>query len=162
MRKFLGPTLAAGILAVFTLFLPSISRANPQDIPTGGGWIPAPDETVTVSSNSLGYFTDTTGAGGGFTINLTTPPVNYQYCVTNVVVTAPIAGVFEMWWSTATLGPGTTDYVVSLSSGIPYDHTWAYKTPYCSPPNALLNFYSSVVNSTMTVEGYTFKGWSNP
>jgi hypothetical protein len=155
MKKFLLP----GILAGLFLFLPLRSQANPLDVPTGGsgglGWIPAPDE-ISTATVTTGYFVDASTFG----VSLTTPSVGYQYCVSHVVVTAPTPGFFEMWWSSGTLLPGTTDFIVSLSSGVPYDTQWSYRTPYCAPQNDLLNFFASVSGSTMTVEGYSFKGFN--
>jgi hypothetical protein len=153
MKKFLVP----GILAALFLFLPARSQANPIDVPTGGGRISAP---MTTTGNGFFVFTST------FNVQLTTPPVGYQYCVTHVAVTAPSQGFFEIWWSSQTTvaatGPmlGTTDYVVSLSTQVPYDSQWAYRSAYCAPFNDPLNFFTSASISTVTVEGYTFKGWN--
>lgn len=145
MKKFLLP----GILTVFSLFLPSRSQANPLDVPTGGG-------RVTLSSFTFtpGYFV----GKSTFSVAFTTPTAAYQYCINHIAVTAPNSGVFEMWSSTSAITAGTTDYMVQLSSGVPYDTQWSYMNPYCAPQGALFNLFLGVAGSTVTYEGYTFKG----
>jgi len=145
MRKF----LLAGIVAIF---LPLYCHANPLDVPTGGNWI-TPPTAATVNGYFVGKSTTS--------VKLTTPTASYQYCITHVAVTAPSAGVFEMWWSTSAITAGTTDYVVQLAANSLYDTTWANRTPYCSPPDNLLNIFLGVSGSTVTYEGYTYKG-GNP
>lgn len=153
MRKF----LLLGILAA-CFSAPLKSQAQPLDVPTGGGQIKPP-----VSATANGFFT----GQSTFTVTLTTPTPGYQYCITHLVVTSGGAGQFDMAWSTASMfvsgiGPitGTTDYIVTVASGVPYDTQWAYRTPYCSPQNNLLTLFMGNLPtvSTMTYEGYTFGG----
>lgn len=147
MRKI----LLEGILAVLIIFCAARSHATPLDIPTGGGRIIAPS---TFTAN--GYFSGKSNTS----VALSTPVAGYGYCINHVVVTAPSAGLFEMWWSTSTTTSGTTDYMATVAAGVPYDTQWGSRTPYCSPPDTLLNLFLGVSGSTMTFEGYTFKGWN--
>ena len=147
MRKF----LTLGILAGLLLFLPHRSRANPMDLPTGGGWIPAP-----INASANGYFTFTST----YTITLTTPTSSaYQYCLAHLVARSASDAGFTISWATSTaFSPSTTDFSIYLTT-LPYDTQWSEHQTYCSPPGALLRFTPPSV-STYSVEGFTFKGWN--
>lgn len=143
MRKF----LAAGILAVFSLFLLSKSHAVPLDVPYGTLYSSTTSGKVTLSS---GTYPGTSGA------------IPYQNCLSHIVVSAPSAATFTMVISTnATMTPSTTFYS-ETSDGTAYDTQWAYKTPVCAPAGNFLQMIDSVATSTITYEGYTFIGWSAP
>lgn len=153
MKKFLLP----GILAAIFLFLPSRSQALTLDIPTGG----YRQSILSPSSSSstyvtLGYFV----GKSTFSVALSTPPTGYGYCINHVVVTAPSAGLFEMWYSTSVITSGTTDYMVQTAASTPYIEQWPRNNAYCAPVNDELNLYLGVAGSTMTFEGFTFKGWN--
>lgn len=141
MRKF----LAAGILAVFVLFLPSKSHAVPLDVPYG--------------NTSVSSFTVTSSL---VLSSVTLPSSVYSWCLTHLAVSVPSPATFTMYISSMnTLTPSTTNYTVSITTS-PYDTQWSYRTPYCAPAGNYLGLKSSVSGSTITVEGYTFGGWSNP
>jgi hypothetical protein len=141
MRKL----LAAGILAVFGLFLPSKSHAVPLDVPYGGDAFTITSSTgIILSSGAL-------------------RTSSYQWCVEHIAVSVGSTDTFSMYFSSMnTLTPSTTNYVVVVTSNSPYDTTWASRTPYCIPPGDYLGITNSVSGSTVTLEGYTFGGWSNP
>lgn len=144
MRKF----LAAGILAVFALFLPSKSHAVPLDVPNHGAAFSMTGSTGTIILSSTSLPTSTYG---------------YQWCISHVVVSAAGTGNFTMYYSSmSTLTPSTTNYFVVTSTSAIYDERWDYRTPYCVPANDYLGIQDSVTGSTMTIEGYPFGGWSNP
>ena len=147
MRKF----LTLGILAGLLLFLPRRSRANPIDVPIGGGWIAAP-----ISAPANGYFT----FQSTYTITLTTPTSSsYQYCLAHLVARSPSDAAFTISWATSTaFSPSTTDFTIYLTT-IPYDTQWSDHQPYCAPPGDLIRF-TPPTGSTYTVEGFTFKGWN--
>ena len=145
MRKF----LAAGILAVFVLFLPSKSHAVPLDVPNRG------------TSFSMVI---TTGSVVLSTTSFPTSTYPYQWCLEHVTVYQANAGsMFTMYVSSMnTLTPSTTNYAVGVGTGTAYDHSWTYRTPYCAPAGDYLGMVNSVAASTITIEGYEFGGWSNP
>lgn len=148
MRKF----LALGILASI-LFIPLKSRAVPLDVPY----------QILVDTVSVGQsvqLSTTNFPSGNTTVN--TNAQSSQWCVSHLVVSAPVLpATITMFWSTATWVNGTTDYIVVNSSVTPYNEQWPYRQPYCDPTsNAVLNIRSSVAGSTITVEGYLFKGWN--
>lgn len=149
MRKF----LSAGILTGF-LFLPSKSHAIPLDVPTGGNAVSPP-----FTASSPGYF----DFASTFSVTLTTPPAGYQYCLDKMSITAPSAGLFSIYWATSTLNglpQTTTGYAVWLAAATPYNQELDYREPLCSPPNNLMFMNMGVTGSTMSIEGYTFKGWN--
>lgn len=148
MRKFIAPTLTAGILAVFALFLPSQSRAVPLDVPNRGTAFSITTSTgVLLSSGTLAY-------GGSY---------YYQWCLTHVNVSAGNASNFTMYVSSMnTLTPSTTNFFALTVANQTYDHSWPYRTPYCAPGGDYLGLTDSVSGSTITVEGYQFGGWSQP
>ena len=141
MRKF----LAAGILAVFVLFLPSKSHAVPLDVPYGNTAI----SSFTVNSSLVLSST-------------TLPTSNYAWCLSHVAVSVPSPAMFSIYISSMnTLTPSTTNFMVSITTN-PYDTQWAYRTPYCAPAGNYIGLKSSVAGSTITIEGYSFGGWNNP
>lgn len=137
MKKFLFP----GLLAVLSFFLLRNTQAVPLDVPTGSIIIGTGLNTITLSSSTL-------------------PNNLYGWCISHVVVTAPSAGTFTMSIASSTLVNGTTNYNVSLAAAVPYSEQWAYRTPYCAPNANYLFLKSSVAGSTITYEGYSFKGWN--
>lgn len=150
MKKFLLP----GILAVFSLFLPSRSQAFPIDVTMAGGFIIPP-----TTATAAGFF----DFASTFSVTLTTPPVNSMYCLDKLSITAPSAGTFSIYWATTTLAQlptTTTGYIVSLAANTPYNMELDYREPLCSPPNNLMTLQMGVTGSTVAVEGYTFKGWN--
>lgn len=148
MKKFLLP----GIFAVF-LFLPRESRAVPLDVPYQILVSTAAFNTTTlvISTNNFPSPTSSVNANVG----------NYQWCVSNVVVSAPSAGQFTMFWSTSPLTTGSTDYSAALVANTAYQANFNYRTPYCAPVgDPILTLKSSVAGSTITAGGYLWKGWS--
>lgn len=92
----------------------------------------------------------------------TLPSTSFQWCINHLVVTSPTASTFTMFYSaSSTLTPATTSYSVGVSAGLPYVDSWAYKTPFCAPVGNYLGMTESVVGSTFTWEGYSYKG-QNP
>jgi hypothetical protein len=150
MKKFLLP----GILAVFFLFLPLRSQANPLDVPTRGNQISPP-----FSATASGFFDFVST----FTVTLTTPPVNGMWCVDKLVVTAPSAGMFSVTYASTTANnspTNTTIFGVWLAAATPYNSELDYREPLCAPANQLMTFSEGVAGSTFSVEGYSFTGWN--
>lgn len=149
MKKFLLP----GILAVFTFFLPSRSQAVPLDVPY--------QILVTTTSNNGTVVLSTTNfpsGSSGINANVGTS----QWCIDHANVSCASAANFSMFWATSTITTGTTDYMVTTAAGVPFDTNFNYRSPYCAPiGQAVLTLKSSVAASTITVQGYLFKG-GNP
>ena len=144
MRKY----LAAGILAVFVLFLPSKSHAVPLDVPNRGTAFSMIVSTSNVILSST---------------SLPTSTYPYQWCLENVIVNATSASNFTMYISSMnTLTPSTTNFFAVTLANTPFVMHWDYRTPYCAPAGDYLGMNASVAGSTITVEGYEYGGWSNP
>lgn len=148
MRKF----LLAGVLAFcFT----SVSRADPLDVPY----------QILVDTVGFGVVTLSTSNFASPVGAINNGVLNSKWCVDHVVVSGGGSPVtFTMAWSTGptTLTNPTTDYVVVTTSGVPYDSQWPYRDPYCAPTGqAILQLRTSgVTTSTITVQGYLWKGWN--
>jgi hypothetical protein len=149
MRKFLLP----GILAVFSLFLPLRSQAVPLDVPyqilvsTEIGNV----SQLIISTNNF--------PSGSALVNSNV--LNYQWCITNAVVSSPSAGLFTMAWSTSTLTPANTDYAVATVANTALQANFNYRTPYCAPEGEpVLTIRTGVAGSTITASGYLWKGWN--
>lgn len=148
MRKF----LTAGILAVFTLFLPSKSHAVPLDTP-----YKIIVDTVSVTGNIV--LSTTNFPSANTSVNSSTS--TYNWCIAHLVVSAVLPSVLTMYWGQEVGSPGTTDYVVVTSTGFPYDSDWSYRTPYCAPVgNNALTIHDSIATSTITLEGFLYTGWN--
>ena len=149
MKKFLLP----GILAVIFLFLPLRSQAVPQDVPYQ-------ILVSTVAFNTQQLIISTANfPSANTTVNSLVG--SYQWCIEHAVVNTPSAGTFTMFWSTSTLNAGTTDYFAQTLIATAYDTNLQYRTPYCAPVGqAVLNLKSSVAGSTITAQGYLWKGWN--
>lgn len=146
--------LSLGIFAVFTLFLPRRSQAVPLDIP----YYVAVD-TVAIDQDVILSTTIFKPANTGLTVSTST----YNWCLSHLAVSGKgVTTTVSFFWGQESTTAGTTDYEVNLSSGVPYDTQWAYKTPYCAPTgNNALHVHSSA-GGTITLEGYLFGGWNNP
>lgn len=148
MKKFLLP----GILAVF-LFLPRQSQAVPLDVPYQ---IPV---TTAVFNASMIVISTSNFPAANPTIN--TNVASYQWCISNLIVNTPSAGLFTMFWSTSPLTNGTTDYAAATVANTAFSQSFNYRTPYCAPiGNPVLTLKSSVTGSTITASGYLWKGWN--
>lgn len=149
MKKFLSP----GILAVLSFFLPLRSQAVPLDVP-----YQIYIDTVTLAGGQLVISTNTFPSPvAAVNANI----LNYQWCLENVIVNSPSAGLFQIASSTSTLTPSTTDYYSYTQANVPLNVGFNYRTPYCAPQgNAVLRLTPNVAGSTMTVQGYLWKGWN--
>lgn len=149
MKKLLLP----GILAVFSLFLPPRSQAVPLDVPyqilVSTAVFNA--TTIVISTNNF--------PSGSASVNSLVG--SYQWCVSNLVVSAPSSGAFTMFWSTSAITNGTTDYAAVTVANTAYQANFDYRTPYCAPVgDPFLTLKSSVAGSTITASGYLWKGWN--
>jgi hypothetical protein len=148
MKKFLLP----GILAVLSLFLPSRSQADPLDIPYQ-------IKFDTVAYGTTLVISTTNFPSPNATVNSLV--ASYEWCIEQANISNASATSFTMAWSTTTLSAATTDYQVTTAAGVPFDTNFHYRTPYCTPVGwPILTLKTSVVNSTMTVRGYLWKGWN--
>lgn len=148
MKKLLIP----GILTVFALFLPSISRAAPIDVPYQ-------ILVDTVSLNGAITLSTANFPSGNVTVNSLVS--NYQWCLDRITVSCAAADNFSIFWASSAFSAGTTDYMVTTNAGIPFDADLGYREPYCAPVGqAVVTLKSSVANSTITAEGYLWKGWN--
>jgi hypothetical protein len=90
--------------------------------------------------------------------------VNEQWCISHLIVssTAAASTVTIAWATSTALSPMTTDYyAITHGSGIPYDVMWGIQSPYCAPVGqSVVKINSSVSGSSITVEGFLFKGWT--
>lgn len=146
MKKLMLP----GILAVF-LFLPSKSQAQPMDFPYQISITTTAFTSVTISTANFPSLSAVVNAN----------VANYQWCVDRVVVSAANAAAFTMAWSTSTLTRATTDYAVIVASGTPYLDEWSNHDVYCAPVGfPVLKLTSSVSGSTITAQGFLWKGWN--
>lgn len=146
MKKFLVP----GILAGLFLFLPLKSQATPIDVPYQIYFSTVAGSQVIISTRNF-----PSGV----------PSVNdnvalYQWCIDNVVLSAPAPSNFTMYWSTSALTTGTTGYSI-VTSTTPYQAQWPYRDPFCVPVGSpVVTLKSSVAGSTITAQGYLWKGWN--
>ena len=148
MKKFLLP----GILAVVFLFLPSRSQAAPIDVPY----------QILVTSYS------TTGSLVISTTNFPSPNTtvnslvaSYQWCIDRMTISCASADSVTIYSSTSPITSGTTNYAVTTAAAIPFDADLGYREPYCAPVGSpIVTINSSVAASTITIEGYLFKGWN--
>lgn len=148
MKRVLLP----GMLAVF-LFLPRESQAVPLDVP-----YQILVSTAIFNGTTIVLSTNNFPSGSAY-INGNVG--NYQWCVSNLVISAPSASQFTMFWSTSPLTVGTTDYAASIVAGTAYQANFNYRTPYCAPVgDPILTLKSSVSGSTITASGYLWKGWN--
>jgi hypothetical protein len=149
MNKFLLP----GILAGFLLFLPSRSQAVPLDVPY---------QILVTTTNNTGTLVISTAnfPSGSTAINANV--ATSQWCISKALVSCAVPANFSMFWSTSTITSGTTDYMVTTATAVPFDTNFTYRTPYCAPVGQpILTLKSNVAQSTITVQGYLFKG-GNP
>jgi hypothetical protein len=148
MKKLLLP----GMLAVF-LFLPRESQAVPLDIP-----YQILISTVVQNATTIVISTNNFPSGSAF---VNSNVANYQWCISDLIVSAPSAASFTMFWSTSPLTTGTTDYAAALVANTAYQSNFNYRTPYCAPVgDPILTLKSSVSGSTITASGYLWKGWN--
>lgn len=148
MKKFLLP----GILAALAFLLPSKSQAVTLDVPY---------QVSVTTFNAAGtvVLSTTNFPAGGTTVNANV--ANYQWCVDHANVSAASAAFFTIYWSTGNLTVGTTDYAVTTAAAVPFDTNFNYRSPYCAPVGApTVTLKSSVAASTVTVQGYLWKGWN--
>lgn len=152
-KRIIGMALAlAGIL-------PVLGHAVPVDVPF----------VVLVSTNNTGQVVLSTAnfPSANTTVNSTIATGGFQWCVTHVALSGPLnanQANFTLAYSSApllqALPVATTDYKVIVTT-TPYEVTWAYRQPYCSPVNqAVLTITSSIATAVIEVEGYLWKGWS--
>lgn len=147
MKKLLLP----GILAVFTLFFPLRSQAQPMDFPYQIAITTTAFTSITISTANF--------PSGSSAVNANV--ANYQWCIDRVVVSAASVAAFTMAWSTSTLTRSTTDYAVSIATGAPYIDEWSNHDMYCAPTGfPILKLTSSVAGSTITAQGFLWKGWN--
>lgn len=147
MKKFLLP----GILAVLFLFLPLRSPAVPLDMPY----------LINISTTAQNQVVLSTANFPSGVPSVNSNVALAQWCINHVTVSAVSAATYTMFWSTSTLTAGTTDYSATTAANVPYDTQWPYRTPYCSPVGyPILTLKSSVVGSTITAQGYLWKGWN--
>lgn len=139
-----------GILSVF-LFLPAKSQAQPLDVPYQIYFATTAANSIVVSTANFPSPSASVNAN----------VASYQWCIDHAVVTAPSASTFTMAWSTGTLSAPTTDYAVVTAANVPYDAQWPYRDPYCAPVGQpILKINSTVAGSSITVQGYLWKGWN--
>ena len=149
MKKFLLP----GVLAVFAFILPLKSQAVPLDVP-----YQLYVDTVTIAGGQLVISTATFPSGSSI---VNSNVANYQWCLENVVVNSPSNGLFQIAYATSTLNASTTDYYSYTQANVALNVGFNYRTPYCAPVGqAVLRLTPSVSGSTMTVQGYLYKGWN--
>lgn len=148
MKKF----LLAGALAVFTLFLPSKSHANPLDVPYG----------ILFTTTSAGSIVVSTTNFPSASVSVNSNVATAQWCINHLIVSAPdVASTVTIAWSTSTLTAATTDYLVVTSTGVPYNDQWSYRQPYCAPVgNSIVAVTSTKSTAKITLEGYLFRGWN--
>lgn len=150
MKKLLLP----GLLAVFALFLPSKAQAWPITLPY----------QIVVDSYSINSLVISTTNFPSAVASVNTNVVNDQWCLSHLVVSSTGATQnVTIAWSTSTLTAFTTDYLVATHpQGIPYDEQWGVQSPYCAPTGqAVVKITASgIIPSTITVEGYLWKGMS--
>jgi hypothetical protein len=128
--------------AVITLgFIVKNLSANPLDVPYGIRSFGVGGSSVVLSTGSFAS-------------------PEFGWCLEGVVISAPSAGTFTMHYTTATLTAGTTFYSAQLVANTALPLNWAYRTPVCAPPFSRLTLQSSVAGSTITYQGYSFKGWN--
>lgn len=148
MKKFLLP----GILAALFLFLPLRSQAIPLDVPY---------QILIDTTNASGTIVVSTANFPSGVPSVNSSVANYQWCFDRVTVSCASADNFSIFWATSTLTNGTTDYQVTTAAGVPFDADLGYREPYCAPVGqAIVTLKSSVALSTITVEGYLWKGWN--
>lgn len=148
MKKFLLP----GIIAVFALFLPRMSQAIPIDVPY---------QILIDTTNNTGSIVVSTTNFPSITSSVNSNVASYQWCLDRITVSCASADNFTIFWSTNILSNGTTDYSVTTSAGIPFDIDLGYREPYCAPVGQpIVTLKSSVAASTITLEGYLWKGWN--
>lgn len=148
MRKFLLP----GILAVVFLFLPSRSQAAPIDVPY---------QILIDTTSSNGILVISTANFPSPNVTVNSLVGNYQWCFDRMTISCASADNFSIFWATSSLTAGTTDYQVTTAAGVPFDADLGYREPYCAPVGqAVVTLKSSVAASTITVEGYLWKGWN--
>lgn len=148
MKKFLLP----GILAVLFLFLPPKSQAAPIDVPF---------QILIDSTNNTGTLVVSTTNFPSPNVTVNSLVGNYQWCFDRITVSCASADSFSIFWATSTLSSGTTDYLVTTAAGVPFDADLGYREPYCAPVGqSVVTLKSSVAASTITLEGFLWKGWN--
>lgn len=148
MKKFLLP----GILAVFSLFLPLRSQAIPIDVPY---------QILIDTTNNSGTLVVSTANFPSASAFVNSQVGSFQWCFDRITVSCASADNFSIFWATSTITPGTTDYQATTAAGTPFDVDLGYREPYCAPVGqAVVTLKSSVALSTITVEGYLWKGWN--
>lgn len=148
MKKFLLP----GILAVFTLFLPSRSQAIPLDVPY---------QILITTTNNTGSLVVSTANFPSVNTTINSNVALYQWCFDRLTISCASADNFSIFWATSTISNGTTDYMVTTAAGVPFDVDLSYREPYCAPVGqAVVTLKSSVALSTITASGYLWKGWN--
>lgn len=147
MRKL----LAWSLWAAFIPFLLQRSDAVPLDVPYQIYVGSAVVNSVVLSTANF--------PSSNATINANV--ASAQWCIQHITVSATSASTFTMAWSTSTLTTATTDYIAVTAANTPYDVVWPYREPYCAPiGQPILKLNSSVSGSSITVQGYLFKGWN--
>jgi len=145
MQKLLLP----GILAVF-LFLPSRSQAQPIDFPY----------QISITTTAVSSIVISTANFPSPSAYVNSNVGNFQWCISKVVVSATSASTFTMAWSTSTLTAATTDYLAVTAANSPFTDLFE-RNPYCAPVGyPILKLNSSVATSTITAQGFLWKGWN--
>lgn len=148
MKKFRIP----GILAAFVLFLSARSQAAPIDVPY---------KILVSTTNSSGLLVISTTNFPSANANVNSLVGSYQWCIDRMTISCASADNFSIYWTTAAVTAGTTDYMVTTAAGVPFDGDVGYREPYCAPVGAsVVTLKSSVAASTITVEGYLWNGWN--
>lgn len=107
--------------------------------------------TIILSSNTV------PSAAGILNAN----PTGYAWCIDRFAATSTTAGTVTFGWAQSQGSASTVDHRIAVAALTPYNMPLEYRTPYCAPVGQnQLTVTASVVGSTMTLEGYLFKGWN--
>jgi hypothetical protein len=154
MKKRLAGLCLLGIVALYFL---------PQRYPVRAWPISIPFQIVVDTQNANSIIISTNNFPGA-NASISNNVVNDQWCISHLVVssTAAASTVTIAWATSTALSPLTTDYyAITHGSGIPYDVMWGIQSPYCAPVGqSVVKINSSVSGSSITVEGFLFKGWT--
>lgn len=147
MKKLLLP----GILAVF--LLPLISQAVPLDVPY--------QIYVSTAAGNVNSIILSTTNFPSPVASINNNVAQYQWCIENLMVASGGTSAVTIAYSTSTLSPSTTDYSAIETSGSTYQDRMSYRVPYCAPVgNPIVKVNSTINGSTITVQGYLWKGWN--
>lgn len=147
MKKLLLP----GILAVLALFLPLKSQAVPLDVPY--------QIFVSTTNAQKIVLSTTTFPSASAAVNANV--ANYQWCIEKAVHSSASAANFTFGWATSAQATPNVDLFVGTSAGVPFTFAGNYRDPYCAPVGqTVLTINSSVATSSISVQGYLWKGWN--